>query len=146
MINKEIKKIFGDLGNLTKIDEHCWADEEGRLINLESTNFRDRNFNWQAEPGKYYINISIVYPRKGKYKFFLDLIKQDEELAIRPTFSKELNDPKWKYLTTDIIDIAGIGYNKNDNHYILMEISEEQFEKFRDQLKNTGKFEFKTEV
>ena len=144
MVNKELMKIFGDLGNLIKIDKHCWADEEGRLINLESTNFRDQNFNWQAEPGKYYINISIVYERK--LKLFLDLIKQDKKHAIRPIFGKELNDPKWEYLTTDIIDIAGIGYIKNVNHYILMEISEKQFEKFRDQLKNTGKFEFKTEV
>lgn len=146
MINKEIKKIFGDLGNLTKIDEHCWADKEGWLINLESTNFRNRNFNWQAEPGKYYINISIVCSREGKFKLFLDLIKQDENHAIQLTFGKELNDPKWEYLTIDIIDIAGIGYNKNANHYILIEISKEQFEKFKDQLKNTGKFEFKTEV
>ena len=60
MINKNIKKITGDLGNFIKIDEYIWADENGLLINLESTDFNDRKFNWIAAPGAYYICISEI--------------------------------------------------------------------------------------
>ena len=150
MVNKDLMKIFGDLGNLTKIDEHCWADEEGKLVSLESTCFDDRGFNWMAAPGAYYISILEIFDYTDPIiKLELCLIKQEERSASKIWFVKHSDRP-WEYQTIDIVDIAGFGSNYkkifsrySEKRLILTEITKEMFEGFRDQLKNTGKFEFK---
>ena len=117
MINKNIKKITGDLGNFIKIDEYIWADETGHLINLESTCFDDREFKWMATPGAYYINISEIFDYTDPTRELeLCLIKQEKGCASRLWFVKHSGRP-WEYQTLDIIDIAGFKNNPEKSYY-----------------------------
>ena len=89
MINYNIKKITGDLGNFIKIDEYIWADENGHLINLESTDFNARGFNWIAAPGDHYISISEIFDYTDPTRELeLCLIKQEKGCASRLWFVK----------------------------------------------------------
>lgn len=154
MIDYNIKKITGDLGNFIKIDEYVWADENGHPINLESTHFNDRKFEWMAAPGAYYISISEIFDSSDPTRELeLCLIKQEKGSASRLRFVKHSGRP-WEYQTLDIVDIAGFKNNPEKSYYkgcsekrlILTEITKEMFETLREQLKKTGKFKFETET
>ena len=58
MIDYNIKKITGDLGNFINVSEIAWCDENGYIVCLESVDLNNREFNWTAEPGAHYISIS----------------------------------------------------------------------------------------
>lgn len=153
MIDKNIKKITGDLGNFIKIDEYVWANEDGLLINLESTCFDDREFKWKAAAGAYYISISEIFDYTDPTRELeLCLIKQEKGSASKLWFVKHSGRP-WEYQTLDIVDIAGFGSNYktvfggySEKRLILTEITKEMFETLQEQLKKTRKFEFETET
>ena len=154
MIDYNIKKITGDLGNFIKIDEYIWADENGYLINLESTCFDNREFKWMAKPGAHYISILKIFDSSNPTKELeLCLIKQEKRYASKLWFIKHSGRP-WEYQAHDIVDIAGFGSNYKSNNYknslmcysekrlILTEITKEMFETLLEQLKKTRKFGF----
>ena len=151
MINKNIKKITGDLGNFIKIDEYIWADENGYLINLESTDFNDREFYWIAALGAYYICISEIFDYSDPTRELeLCLIKQENKYASKLRFVKHSGRP-WEHQTFDIIGIAGFGSNYCKMHYsekrlILTEITKEMYDTLQEQLRKTRKFKFETET
>ena len=157
MINKNIKKITGDLGNFIKIDEYVWANEDGLLINLESTDFNDQDFKWLATPETYYISISEIFDYSDPTKELeLCLIEQLKKSSSKLWFIKHSGRP-WEYRTLDIVDIAGFGSNYKSNYknslrcyseerLILTEITKEMFETLREQLKKTRKFKFEIET
>ena len=154
MIDKNIKKITGDLGNFIKIDEYVWADENGHPINLESTDFNDRKFNWIAAPGAYYICISEIFDYSDPTRELeLCLIVQLKESASKLWFVKHSGRP-WEYQTLTVVDIAGFGNNYQKSYYscciekrlILTEITKEMYDTLQEQLRKTRKFKFETET
>lgn len=154
MIDKNIKKITGDLGNFIKIDEYVWANEDGLLINLKSTDFNNREFNWMAEPGAYYLCISEIFDYSDPTRELeLCLIEQLKESASKLWFVKHSGRP-WEYQTLTVVDMAVFGSNHQKSYYscciekrlILTEITKEMWETLQEQLRKTRKFEFETET
>ena len=154
MINKNIKKITGDLGNFINVDEIAWCDENGYIVNLESVDLNNLEFNWTAEPGAYYISISEIFDYTDPTRELeLCLIEQEKESASKLWFVKHSGRP-WEYQILTVSDMASFRSNNQKSYYsccsekrlILTEITKEMFETIREQLRKTGKFKFEIET
>jgi hypothetical protein len=151
MINKNIKKITGDLGNFINVDEIAWCDENGYIVNLESVDLNNREFNWTAEPGAYYISISKIFDTSDPtLELELCLIKQNKECALEIWYGKYAWKTVWEYRSTDtvvgVVSSKTRGYCNIKKRLILTEITKEMFETIREQLLKTRKFKFEIET
>lgn len=149
MIDYNIKKITGDLGNFIKVGENAWCDDNGYIVSLESVDLNNRDFNWTAEPGAYYISISNIFDSSDPtLELELCLIKQYKNCALEIWYGKHAWKTVWEYISTD--PVVGLVSSKIWNSYynikkrliILTEITKEMFETLREQLRKTRKFEF----
>lgn len=154
MIDKNIKKITGDLGNFINVDGIAWCDENGYIVNLESVDLNNKEFNWTAEPGAYYVCISEIFDCSDPTRELeLCLIEQLKESASKLWFVKHSGRP-WEYQIHTVVDKAIFGSNHQKSYYsdcsekrlILIEITKEMFETLREQLKKTRKFKLEIET
>ena len=149
MINKNIKKIIGDLGNFIKVGENAWCDDDGYIVGVESVDLNNQEFNWTAEPGSYYISISKIYDSSDPtLELELCLIKQNKDCALEIWYGKYAWKTVWEYRSTDtvvgVVSSKTRGYCNIKKHLILTEITKEMFETLREQLRKTRKFKFET--
>lgn len=149
MIDYNIKKITGDLGNFIKAGENAWCDDNGYIVSLEGIDLNSQEFNWTAEPGAHYISISKIFDSSNPtLELELCLIKQNKDCALEIWYGKYAWKTVWEYRSTDtvvgMVSSKTRGYCNIKKRLILTEITKEMFETLREQLLKTRKFKFET--